>query len=634
MASSFLHHQAHGNLVTFKRMGATVSANVITDFLARNPTHPASDETLPEHIEVVPQGQTQEATEPGHPDANQANDINLPQNAPTTLPGTYSDSQQRRKKRKMPFRPNSGQQAANGSHDDNANRTSSDGDYVTVDRPDNGSGDEGDPDDESQESKKKEMKRAIAMLQKLSSKDSKCTEALENAEKVLNEAIKKSTEETLEKERTDLGPLHFAALRDSQRSAELLLSHGANINAIGGLEMTALHMATFKGHLPFVKFLLQQPGIDINLTDAHNYTALHHALANPWAHCALLLLQHDADVDICTHKDRTALHVACAETGLIQHISMILAKTQKLNAKDNLGRTALWTALGCEQYKYVSLLLEKGADLNIPDRNGRTPMMQACFEATPEILLNLLDWKPDLAARGAEGETTLHLLCQRGLDVVIQRVLESSDVDINARTRKGITPLMLAVMNKSEKTVRLLVAKKADLNARDLDCETALCMAMVRGYTEIAEILITNGSPTDPAGQSLIKWKSQVENEHRTEQELLALRSIDEHRSERPQQAPYPTMSYPSQLDVQSFQQVVQSKMREISDFVERATQPPVIVNVQKAGATYGGASGEPQLFSSPNTASLYNTFGNPAHGFGSFGMEVDMGLGSQYFQS
>lgn len=72
-------------------------------------------------------------------------------------------------------------------------------------------------------------------------------------------------------------PLHVAAVRGSIEEIEVLLQHGANINAKGEYDFTPLHHAVEHGHSEAVKFLLEK-GADINIKNVDEMTPLDIAL--------------------------------------------------------------------------------------------------------------------------------------------------------------------------------------------------------------------------------------------------------------------------------------------------------------------------------------------------------------------
>ena len=83
--------------------------------------------------------------------------------------------------------------------------------------------------------------------------------------------------------------LHWAAQRGHRKVIELLLDHKLSapgdrrlrLNAKGEFGRTPLHMSSFQGHIQVVRYLLSQPGIEVNARteeDGQSLTALHNAV--------------------------------------------------------------------------------------------------------------------------------------------------------------------------------------------------------------------------------------------------------------------------------------------------------------------------------------------------------------------
>lgn len=71
-------------------------------------------------------------------------------------------------------------------------------------------------------------------------------------------------------------PLHWAALKNSQKAAILLLEGKANVNAIGGLRRTPLISAVLRGYAEMVKLLLAAQA-DVHVVDGYKKNALMYA---------------------------------------------------------------------------------------------------------------------------------------------------------------------------------------------------------------------------------------------------------------------------------------------------------------------------------------------------------------------
>eukprot|EP00455_Lapot_gusevi_P000497 TRINITY_DN10229_c0_g1_i3.p1 TRINITY_DN10229_c0_g1~~TRINITY_DN10229_c0_g1_i3.p1 ORF type:complete len:166 (+),score=10.84 TRINITY_DN10229_c0_g1_i3:78-575(+) len=105
-------------------------------------------------------------------------------------------------------------------------------------------------------------------------------------------------------------PLHNAASSGHLEICELLLQHGASVNA-AECGATPLHRAAFRGHTQVCALLLRH-GADPNLPDlsTDHRTPLHKAASQGHVAICRLLLQHGAETDRQDKQGKTPSEVA------------------------------------------------------------------------------------------------------------------------------------------------------------------------------------------------------------------------------------------------------------------------------------------------------------------------------------
>lgn len=108
-----------------------------------------------------------------------------------------------------------------------------------------------------------------------------------------------------------------------------LLKSGVSLNVAGSGEMsgrTALHLASLKGHLHVMKFLLEKDGIQINKQNKSGNTALHFAVKSGNAEAVELILKHPGvDVSIKNSSGNTALAEAEKTNASYQIVELLRA---------------------------------------------------------------------------------------------------------------------------------------------------------------------------------------------------------------------------------------------------------------------------------------------------------------------
>ena len=147
--------------------------------------------------------------------------------------------------------------------------------------------------------------------------------------------------------------------------------------------------------------------------------------------------------------------------------------------------------------------LNQGVDMDAMDEDGWTPLLIAAFFRNNVIVEQLIAKGADVNAKGRRGVTPLHKASVGGGEILemghdcfneVPELLIAKGANLNAKDEEGLTPLMYAVLEGQKEIAELLIAKGADVNVKDGDCETALHYAASFSQNEIFELLIKNGA--------------------------------------------------------------------------------------------------------------------------------------------
>jgi ankyrin repeat protein len=107
-------------------------------------------------------------------------------------------------------------------------------------------------------------------------------------------------------------PLHYATAYGWKECAEILINAGANVNANSSWKITPLNIAMLKNHFGVVKFLLNQPGIDVNCKDEQGRTLISLAVElntdEAIEYMTYLLKEKGADPNVPDINGDTPLH--------------------------------------------------------------------------------------------------------------------------------------------------------------------------------------------------------------------------------------------------------------------------------------------------------------------------------------
>lgn len=153
-------------------------------------------------------------------------------------------------------------------------------------------------------------------------------------------------------------------------------------------------------------------------------------------------------------------------SGRAQLIRFVIEATKNdpaLATRRFAGGTLLHFAAGAGCLKVVTLLLRLGVDPNIQDRGNHTPLYcvanQCGSNSGPDIVRALVEAGADVnACGGVTRATPLHMAARRG-HLKIARALLDCGAAVNARDRKGDTPLQRAINCRKSGVSQLLVER-------------------------------------------------------------------------------------------------------------------------------------------------------------------------------
>jgi hemoglobin len=155
-----------------------------------------------------------------------------------------------------------------------------------------------------------------------------------------------------------------------------------------------------------------------------------------------------------------ALMIGSGNGALIEFVHERVTGEPALVHQRYAGRTLLHWAAGAGSLSTVELLLRLGADPDALDGGKHTPLYctgNECAGAeSAEVVHALIRGGAQVDAHdGVTGATPLHMAARRGNAVVAKALLDCG-ADINARDRRGDTPLQRAINCKKAHVAELL----------------------------------------------------------------------------------------------------------------------------------------------------------------------------------
>ena len=344
-------------------------------------------------------------------------------------------------------------------------------------------------------------------------------------------------------------PLHNACSYGHFEVTELLIRHGANVNAMDLWQFTPLHEAASKGRNEVCSLLLSH-GADPSALNCHSKSAIDVAQSQELKDRLLAEYRGHALLEACRLADHakakkalspdtinfkhpysfdTPLHCSASSNfpkrkGLVE---MLYRKGANLNDKNKDLLTPLHVAADKSHYDVMEILLKHGAKVNALDSTGQTALhrcagsdnLQACrillnFAADPSIVslqgytaaqlaasdgvAKLLAEEPTAnnPAAGTDVEYQLLEAAKAGDMELVKRIVAEHPHIVNCRDLDGrhSTPLHFAAGYNRVGVVEFLLSKVADVHAKDKGGLVPLHNACSYGHYEVTELLVKHGA--------------------------------------------------------------------------------------------------------------------------------------------
>ncbi|HEU0108026.1 MAG TPA: ankyrin repeat domain-containing protein, partial [Vicinamibacteria bacterium] len=320
--------------------------------------------------------------------------------------------------------------------------------------------------------------------------------------------------------------LHYAADEDPQALVQALIAAHADVAARSNGGETPLHRANNHRSVANVQALLAA-GAPVDARNGRGETALFEAARNDSPELIAVLLAAGADPAARDAGRTTPMEIARKVGALKAQAALKDAKRVVVSAPPSVATTAggvsgadaahaeltrmglavnadtLFQRVEAGDARAIALLLRAGVAPASRNNQGRTALYEAASGGKAEVAKALLDNGANPEDSGAPtrnlGGTDIDAsgsplmeAVQRG-DTEMVRVLLAGKARLNARDSSGSTPLTQAAALDTPDMARLLIQAGADVNAVDKEGYPVITGAVAMGNVEMVKVLLQAG---------------------------------------------------------------------------------------------------------------------------------------------
>jgi len=264
---------------------------------------------------------------------------------------------------------------------------------------------------------------------------------------------------------------------------------------------TALHYAAMMGHITVVEALLtsmQAVAIDAQAEDGR--TPLMLAAERGKIEVVRLLIECGADIHLTNKKGKTAVYVARERqhydiAALLTEYSSEKRKRNENQDSKSQFREHLYKAAEDGNEETLKILLKQHFVLNTDGQNGLMAEPKSPHEDSKDGKdKDAPVERMNLGVTSMDNFTALHHAARKGHVGVVNTLLTYVQgarkmLNIDAKTKSGWTPLMLAADRGRTAVVKLLLELGANPALTTNDDKTAEDLAKEQGHTDCAKLL-------------------------------------------------------------------------------------------------------------------------------------------------
>ncbi|KAK3869346.1 hypothetical protein Pcinc_025330 [Petrolisthes cinctipes] len=305
-----------------------------------------------------------------------------------------------------------------------------------------------------------------------------------------------------EEARDLMSPLHLCCSWGLQNTCQALLEHGAKVNARDAENKTPLHHAIENCHSDITSLLLSHPALDLMVRDKSGITPFAAAMSRKNNRAAEAILGREPKAaEQYDHKGHNFLHVAIQKKDM-ESVLFLLSINVDMHTRtqDQLSLTPLHLATlsGCEMI-VRNLLLAGGIGIKEVTPQKQTVLHLAAAHDHPHLASIYIENGVQVDALDDNLNNALHVAVKEGHLSVVKVLLTESRINAGAVNLRGQNPLhVLASYPKDNAAaiteIFLETMPEYDLNALDVEGNSVLLLAYMRGASQLCRVLVRAGA--------------------------------------------------------------------------------------------------------------------------------------------
>ncbi|PYS87311.1 MAG: hypothetical protein DMF62_12850 [Acidobacteria bacterium] len=201
------------------------------------------------------------------------------------------------------------------------------------------------------------------------------------------------------------------------------------------------------------------------------------------------------EIDAFHYDYETAL-IASAKYERVEFVDELIRAKADLDKQNSTGWNALMWAAQRGNVQIVKILVDAGSKIDEQNKDGCTAFLLASRDGNLETINYLINAGADMGHKNNKGDTALLLAAEGSKPAILERLLKLG-FDPNSFGSGNFSAIAKAARSPEALKVLLAGGAKIDLQIETgvgVRSTTALEMAVVNGWTESVEVLISAGA--------------------------------------------------------------------------------------------------------------------------------------------